>query len=442
MRKPRVDLEQQLEKYTRELAEARDQQTATSQVLQVIARSRGELEPVFQAILGNAVRICDASFGNLLLYDGDAFRHVALHNAPRPWAANRQRDPLVPRSTPIYQLIETKQVLHIADVALEYPDTLIAKLAGARTLLIVPLLQDDLLIGAIGIYRQEVRAFTGKQIELAQDFAAQAVIAIENTRLLSELRDSLQQQTATADVLKVISRSTFDLQTVFDTLVESAARLCEADMAAIVRLHGSSFRHAASYGYIPELHEHMLNFRFEPGRDTAAGRVALEGRVVQIADIRADPEFALGGPLGAAGARTILGVPLVREGTPIGVIVLIRRTGHEFTAKQIELVTTFADQAVIAIENVRLFDEVQARTEELSEALEQQTATSEVLQVISRSPGDLQPVFESILENAIRICGANFGVLNLHHNGAMRVACDAQCARCLCRIPRSAAGRL
>jgi two-component system NtrC family sensor kinase len=181
------------------------------------------------------------------------------------------------------------------------------------------MLRQEDVIGVIVIRRTRVQPFTEKQIELLSTFGEQAAIAIENTRLLNELRESLQQQTATADVLKVISRSTFDLQTVLDTLVESAARLCEADMAAIVRLHGSNFRHAASYGYTPKLHEHMLNFRFEPGRGTTAGRVALEGRVVQIADIRADPEFSLGGPLGAAGARTILGVPLVREGTPIGV---------------------------------------------------------------------------------------------------------------------------
>jgi GAF domain-containing protein len=282
------------------------------------------------------------------------------------------------------------------------------------------MLKNKELIGAIVIYRQEVRPFSNRQIELVQNFANQSVIAIENARVLNALRESLQQQTATADVLKVISRSTFDLQIVLDTLVKSAARLCEADMAAIVRLHGSSFRHAASYGYTPELHERMLNFRFEPGRGTAAGRVVLEGRVVQIADIRADPEYALGGPLAAAGARTILGVPLVREGTPIGVIVLIRCTVHGFTAKQIELVTTFADQAVIAIENVRLFDEVQARTRELSESLEQQTATSEVLGVISSSPGQLEPVFQAMLANAVRICEAKIGTLYIPEGDGFR----------------------
>jgi signal transduction histidine kinase len=281
---------------------------------------------------------------------------------------------------PLARLAATKSVVHVADFKAEqvylerHPQTVeLVEVGGARTMVCVPMLKDDELIGAIVLYRQEVRPFTDKQIALVQNFAAQAVIAVENTRLLNELRESLQQQTATADVLKVISRSTFDLQAVLNALVESAARLCGADMAAIVRLHGSSFRHAASYGYTAELHEQMLNFRFEPGRGTAAGRVALEGRVVQIPDIRADPEFVLSAPLAAAGARTILGVPLVREGTSIGVVVLIRRAVHEFTEKQIELVQTFADQAVIAIENVRLFDEIQDKSRQLAEASERKS---------------------------------------------------------------------
>ena len=373
---------------TSELSESLEQQTATSEVLKVISSSRGELEPVFEAMLDNAVQICRAKFGNLMLLEDNAFRTVALHGAPPAYAEARRREPLTRHrpGTVLAQVLETKRPAQIADVQAEpayYEDpsrTSFLKLAGARTVVAVPMLKEDELVGALFIYRQEVQPFTEKQIELLKNFAAQAVIAIENTRLLNELRELLQQQTATADVLKVISRSTFDLRTVLQTLVESAARLCDADKGNITReKDGVFYRAAESYGYSREFVDHIRGLPIESNRGSATGRALFERRVIHIPDVRTDPEYTLLEAQKLGDYRSVLAVPMLREGVALGVLTLSRSEVRPFTDKQIELVATFADQAAIAIENVRLFESVESRTRELAASLETLRTTQDRL---------------------------------------------------------------
>ena len=406
-----------------ELRQSLEQQTATADVLRIISSSPGDLEPVFAAMLENATRICEANFGNMFLIEDGTFRTVAMHNAPAAYSNARTARPFrPPADSAPGRLVSSMDVVHVADLRTE-PTYLRrdpfsvtgVELAGIRTLLAVPMLKDNALVGAIHIYRKEVQPFTEKQIALVRNFAAQAVIAIENTRLLSELRQSLQQQTATSEVLQVISSSPGELEPVFQSMLENATRICEAKFGSLFRFDGAEFHVEAGVGVPPDYAEFLRQrgpFQPEPG--SGLERIVRTKQLNHTADAAGDPRRPTA-RLG--GARTIVEVPMLKDDALIGAIVIYRQEVRPFTDKQIALVQNFAAQAVIAIENTRLLSE-------LRQSLEQQTATADVLRVISSSPGELEPVFAAMLENATRICDAKFGIMTLYEGGPFRAVWD------------------
>src|SRR5438552_4563751 len=402
-----------------ELTEALEQQTATSEILRVISRSPTDVQPVFDTIVDSAVKLCSAEVGNVTRFDGEGVHMAAIHADAAGADRLRNMYPARPSGAlASLRSIRDRAVVHIPDVLedKEHQALQAATAAGFGAVLSVPMLRDDQAIGSLSVGRAAPGHFSGKQIALLQTFADQAVIAIENVRLFTELearngelRVALEQQTATSEMLKVITSSTIDLQPVLETLIENATRLAGAEGGLLQRFDGEVFQTLAEYGVSPEFSEYRRRNVIRPGRGSPIGRAALERRTIHIVDILADPEFQLHEAQQAAGYRSVLAVPMLRENQLIGLLFMWRTEVRAFTDKQIDLVATFADQAAIAIENARLLTELQTKNADLTEALEQQTATSEILQVISSSPTDVQPVFDIIGERAERLCAADYG---------------------------------
>ena len=435
---PGADPKSEVEGFKRALTESLEQQTATAEILRVISSSPTDVQPVFAAVLRSAARLCDAFDATIFQVDGDGLRLVA-HEGPilsHPVG----EFPLI-RGLTAGRAVLDRRTIHVPDVQAEvdeYPDSSsFARTFGVRTTLSVPLLRGTEAIGAIAIRRTEVRPFTDRQIELLQIFAAQAVIAIENVRLFQELQarnreltGALERETATKEVLETISRSTFDLPSILTTLIERATRLCRAEHGTILRVEGEFLRLEADNGGSPEFREFRRQNPIPVGPGSVSGRVVAGGRTIHVHDVLADPDYRESEVQRITGVRTLLGVPMLREGQAIGVITLRRTRVEPFDEREIALVTTFADQALIAIENARLLKDLQARNTELAESLKQQTATADILRVISSSLTDVQPVFDTIAEHAVRLCDGLFSSVvrfdgELIHLVAHRVPPDA-----------------
>ena len=404
-----VRLFQELQARNRDLSEALDQQTATGEVLRVIASSPTVLQPVLDTVIANAVRLIGAEHGHIRQYDGEFLQLVAYYNVSAEGAAAFQETPVRPgRETGPGRAFLERKLIHIPDV--EQDPTFELPPVRLRTFLAVPMLREGIPIGTISIWRETVAPFTERQIELVTTFADQAVIAIENTRLFQELKESLEQQTATSEILGVIASSPTDVQPVLDAVAASAARLCDSVDAQIFRVEGDVLRIAASYGALPKTTPEETR---PINRGSVNGRAVVDRRTIHVHDLAAESETEW--PEGVAfqrrfGHRTILATPLLREGTPIGAINIRRWEVRPFSDKQIKLLETFADQAVIAIENVRLFQELEARTRELSQSVGELRALGEVGQAVS-STLDLQTVLSTIVRHAIQLSRTDGGVV-------------------------------
>jgi len=418
-----VRLFKELEVRNRALAEALEQQTATAEVLKAISRSTFDLQSVLDTLVESATKLCGAAQGNIYRFDGEVFRVGAFYGASPEFRRFVQGMELRPgRGSVVGRVALEHRTVQILDVLAdpEYQQTEAQRIAGSRTFLGVPMLRQGMLLGAIVMWRSEVRAFTDKQIDLVTTFADQAVIAIENVRLFKELQarnkdltEALDQQTATAEILRVISSAHADAQPVFDTIVRNAVKLCDAEFGGLQRIRGDHMTLDAQCGVSAEELAVLQRdvFPLPISRESATGRAIVDRTVVHIRDIREDREFGVHRLRSMQGFRTTLAVPMIRESAPIGALALWRREVQPFSDAEIGLVQTFADQAVIAIENVRLFNELEARNRDLTEALDQQTATSEILRSISSSLTDVQPVFDTIIQNAVRLLGGFSGVV-------------------------------